>query len=182
MKKSIFNKLILVLVFFATVDCLSFSNQKVEAAVWFNKPRRVVVTNKVKAYQYFSAAPLYQAKKIKTVTLQPGQSIKIRQVLDFGTLLTGGGFKYTATKRYSRFWVVPNYKDWWFDTYSKYEWLDKGLLTNSTKEAHIIYRFNWKQYKQLMKLGVLSYDYTKKDWLTKVKPLVNSWHVKTERD
>lgn len=186
MKKSLFKKLMFVLMFFASIGCLSFSNQKVNAAVhsdiWWSKPHRVVVINKVKAYQIFSAAPLYQPKRLRKVTLQPGQSIKIRHVLDFGTLVTGSGFKFTENKRYSRFWAVNNYKDWWYMPYAKIQWVDKGLLMNSYKEEHVIYRFNWNQMKVLASLGAFGYDNTKRNWQTRIKPLVDSWHVKIEKD
>lgn len=133
---------------------------------------RVVVTKPTWVYRVKLANPRAYNKYYKAYRLMPGDTALIQyRGVEWGWNV-GKSHRYcTLTDSFS-----------WFEPYSKYTWIDKGLLDNTLKDEHLSYRFNWKQYRKLVSLGIMSNSYTTKTWKNKVQPLIKQWHLKPVKD
>ena len=113
---------------------------------------------------------MYKAKYVKAYRLKPGDTPLIRyRGVDWGWTI-GKSYHYcTFTDKF-----------YWFDTYSKYKWVDQGLLDGSMKDEHFAYKFTWEQYCKLIKDGIYTTNHPKKLWKTKIKPLIEKWKPETD--
>lgn len=140
-------------------------------AKYARKFHRVVVTEPMQVYKVHRGKYGYLNRYTKAYKLRPGDTAQIQY--------RGVEWAWTIGKSYKYCTLRGGFS--WFDTYSKYKWIDKGLLDGKFKDENFCYRFTWKQYRKLCSLNVLNNDYfiTKKDWRTKIKPLIEKWKPTT---
>lgn len=137
----------------------------------FNK---VVALKPMQVYKVHPGKYACYNRYTKAYVLHPGDTAWVRH--------RGVDWGWTVGKSYRYCILKDNFS--WFEGYEKYEWIDKGLLDGSMKDEHFSYKFTWKQFCKLCSLNVLNNDYfvTKKDWRTKIRPLIEKWKPETEKD
>ncbi|NRN87828.1 hypothetical protein IMAU30077_01568 [Lactobacillus helveticus] len=138
------------------------------------KFHRVVVTSPIWVFRIYPRYPMYKTKYVKAYLLKPGDRPLVRH--------RGVDWGWTVGKSY-RYCILKDSFSW-FEGYEKYKWIDQGLLDGKFKDEHFSYRFTWKQFCKLCSLNVLNNDYyvTRKDWRTKIRPLIKKWKPETEKD
>lgn len=134
------------------------------------KFNRVVVTDPIWVYKIYPRYPMYKTKYVKAYKLKPGDTPIVRH--------RGVDWGWTVGKSY-RYCILKDSFSW-FDGYSKYKWVDRGLLDGSMKDEHFAYKFTWKQYCQLIKAGIYTTVHPKKLWNSKIKKMIERWKPETD--
>lgn len=183
------NKPILLFATFFLVLCsfLAVNSNNVSAKSWYwwaKKPRTIVLTRPRYIYEIQGTTPRYKNYMIRKKLLKAGTTMKIQHVASYDWVITKPGYANGYFKVNKKFWIIPESKNIWKDRYEKYKWIDKGLLDGQFKDEHFSYKFTWKQFRKLCSLNVLNNNYfvTKKDWRTKIRPLIDKWKPETEKD
>lgn len=112
-------KIVKILLAFLLLLSLSATvkSQKVFAQDWV-KPKKVIVTRRMKVYQVHVKDPVYKSTLGKHKWIKKGQVVRITHSrVNYAFFILGKGFKNTGR----RWWVIPrHYQCDWFVWYNKH--------------------------------------------------------------
>ena len=100
--------------------------------------------------------------------------IHITRERRLGTRVTGKGMAYHNNIDRLTFWMVPNFSQSWYDVYQKHVYLDKGLFEGKENRVGKSYKFTWKQYCHLVKMGIWYTDINNKAAWSKMNQYAKS--------
>lgn len=129
----------------------------------------VVITKPTRVYRIHYGKYMYKNRYKRAYTLKPGDTTWIRNKgdIDWG---------WTIGKRYHYCSFRDSENTSWFNSYSKYNYIDKSIMDNKVKEEHKSYKFNWREYRQLVRYGFWTKPYRK--WIKPAKRLIKRDHIR----